>query len=436
MSRQSVAGLGQGNISRRDLLAGAGAAALLPVACGPGEPAAVTWRPARYDALDAALDARLAGGETPGFVALAARGAGVHVHAGGVRDLDSGAPVTPETVFAVASIGKPVTAVAALMLVDDGVLDLDGPVDRWLPELADRRVLRAPDSGLNDTVAAARPVSLRDLLTMRFGLGFAPGPAMDSAVMRRMAELGVAPGPRLFTASADEYMRRIGELPLIDHPGERWLYHNGLDVAGVLVARASGMSLGAFQRQRIFEPLGMADTGFHAPAQRLASLYWRDPETGAYAPWTASSGASFAEPPPFEAGGGGQVSTVGDFHAFGRMLLNGGVHGGRRLLSAALVAEMLTDQITAQQKAASPWFPEDFWDVHGWGLGVAVTVADDALTPAGRFGWWGGFGTAFWCDPATDSVALLFTNKMMGGADDTAMAEEFLRHAFAAARED
>jgi CubicO group peptidase (beta-lactamase class C family) len=383
--------------------------------------------------LMADLQAKLRGsvekGDPPGLVALIARGDDVRVEVAGVRNLESRAPMELDTVFAVASIGKPITAVSALMLVKDGVLGLDDPVDPWLPELADRRVIRSLDADLADTVPAERPITLRDLLTMRMGLGAIFADPAGSPLLARMAELGLAPGPKLFGRGPDEFMARLGELPLVHQPGERWLYHTGLDVAGVLVARASGMSLGAFQRERIFAPLGMTDTGFHGPAERLATGYWRDPETGVLEVWNpAASDAGVAEPPFFEAGGGGHVSTVDDFLALGRMLLGGGAYRGQRLLAEASVAEMLTDQITPAQKAASPWFPPDFWETHGWGLGLPVRTAP--AEAAGRFGWWGGFGTAFWCDPATDTVALLFTQRMMGGPDDVALAEAVLETAF------
>lgn len=206
-----------------------------------------------------------------------------------------------------------------------------------------------------------------------------------------------------------------------------------MDVAGVLIERASGMSLGEFQRQRIFEPLGMVDTGFSAPpekAERLTTTYWRDPETGELEVWNGASGDSFAEPPPFEAGGGGQVSTVDDFLAFGRMLLGKGEYRGRRILSQASIEEMLTDQLTPEQKAASPFTP-GFWDNHGWGLGIALVTAPDEVSPVpGRFGWWGGFGTTFFVDPNTETVAILFTQRLMSSADDTALSDEFLELAF------
>ena len=410
------------SLSRREAVQFGGAGLLV---AGLGLP--VSAGGTARDDLRQLLDGAVAEGAVPGLVALVGRGGEVWTHVAGLRDLDSGVLMTRDTVFAAASIGKPITAVSALMLVEDGGMGLDDPVDPWLPELADRRVLRHLDGPLDDTVPAERAITLRDLLSMRMGLGAIFADPASTPIAARMQELGVAPGPQLFGGDADDFMARLGALPLAYQPGERWLYHTGLDVAGVLVARASGMPLGVFQQERIFAPLGMTDTGFHGPADRLATTYWRNPATGEFEVWNAASGASFADPPPFEAGGGGHVATVDDFHAFGRFLLDGGVAGGRRLLSAELVAEMLTDQITAEQKAASPWFPADFWDSHGWGLGVALRTDPPAR---GRFGWWGGFGTAFWCDPETDTVAALFTQRMMSGADDTALPEAFLAAAF------
>ncbi|MCC5987373.1 MAG: beta-lactamase family protein [Pararhodobacter sp.] len=401
---------------RRALMLGVAAAV------APALPARATAQP--FDALRYRLDQAVEAGDVPGLVALAGRGLEVWAHAAGVRDLQGGVPMTRDTIFAVASIGKPITAVAALMLVEDGVIGLDDPVDPFLPELAERQVLRTLNADLEDTVPAERAITLRDLLSMRMGLGFVLADPAETLIAARMQELGVAPGPRIFGEDADTFMARLGSLPLAHQPGERWLYHTGVDVAGVLIERASGMTLGAFQRERIFAPLGMTDTGFLGPSGRLATIYLRDPETGTLVVWNPASGAGFAEEPPFEAGGGGHVSTVDDFHAFGRFLLDGGVTGGRRLLSEELVAEMLTDQITPEQKAASPWFPEDFWETHGWGLGLALRTEPEPVR--GRFGWWGGFGTSFWCDPATDTVALLFTQRMMAGADDTALPDHFL----------
>jgi CubicO group peptidase (beta-lactamase class C family) len=415
-------------LSRREvtaLAAALAASAALPSATRGNVP---------FKSVNDMLDSHVKSGSVPGLVALVARGDDVHVHTAGVQDLKGRTPMQRDTIFAVASIGKPITAVSALMLVEDGVLALDEPVDRWLPELGERRVLRSLESSLDDTVPAQRAITLRHLLTLRMGLGAVFADPSASPILKRMAELEVAPGPKLFGHSSDEFMRRIGSLPLIHQPGERWLYHTGLDVAGVLVERASGMRLGEFQRRRIFEPLGMVDTGFHVPAEkahRLATCYWRKPETGELEIWNPASGESFLTPPPFDAGGGGHVSTVDDFLAFGRMLLGKGTYAGKRLLSEQSVALMISDQITPEQKAASPFFP-GFWDTHGWGLGLAIITAPDKVSAIpGRFGWWGGFGTTFYAHPHSGTVALLFTQRMMGGADDTVMSEEFLKLAFA-----
>jgi CubicO group peptidase (beta-lactamase class C family) len=211
--------------------------------------------------------------------------------------------MTRDTGFAVASAGKLLIAVSVLQLVEDSVLHLDAPVDRWLPELRDRRVLRHPGAALDDTVLARRAITARDLLTCRMGLGAVLADPADAPILRRMAELELAPGPKLFGHGPDEFMRRLGSLPLLHQPGERWLYHTGLDVAGVLIARASGMSLEAFQRERILAPLGIADTGFTAPAARLATCYRR--EGARLVVHNSASGPGFDEAPRFEAGGGG-----------------------------------------------------------------------------------------------------------------------------------
>lgn len=408
-------------LSRRQALAGAAA---LPFALGWTDRVQAQELSHVRDRLDAAV----ASGRVPGLVALIARGPDVWTHVAGLRDIGSATPMTRDTLFAVASIGKPLTAVAALMLVQDGTIGLDDPVDPWLPELAARQVLRNPAGALDDTVPATRAITLRDLLTMRMGLGIVLADPAEVPIAGQMQALGVTPGPKLFMQDADTYMARLGSLPLMHQPGAAWRYHTGLEVAGVLIARVSGMSLGEFLRARVCAPLGMHDTAFSGPADRLATQYTPNPDTDALEVWNSASSDSFADPPVFEAGGGGHVSTIDDYLAFGRFLLSGGMANGGRLLDAALVDEMLRDHITPAQKAASPWFPADFWDTHGWGLGVAIRIAPQA--EKGRFGWWGGFGTSFWCDPATNTVAALFTQRMMTGPDDVALAEAFTHAAF------
>src|SRR5678815_1210073 len=204
-------------------------------------------------------------GTVPGLVMAVRRGSDLHVEAIGAMASGSSRPMTRHTIFRIASMTKPVTAVAALILVEEGRLRLDESVDRLLPELADRRVLRRPDGPLDDTVPAVRPITVDDLFTFRMGIGVAFGPGASSPLQVALREQGVMtalpnpPSPH----APDEWMRRLGALPLAHQPGERWMYHLGSDVLGVLVARASGRSFEEFLRERIFDPLGMNDTAFH-----------------------------------------------------------------------------------------------------------------------------------------------------------------------------
>ncbi|ESR25579.1 serine hydrolase domain-containing protein [Lutibaculum baratangense] len=389
--------------------------------------------PRRPDPLDDALAAPVASGDVPGLAWTVWREGATRSGAAGVQDLASCAPMRRDTLFRVASLTKPVTAVAAMILVEEGFLELDAPIDPWLPELRDRRVVRRLDGPLDDTVPAARPITPRDLLTMRIGLGAVFADPAASPLLTRMGELGLAPGPGLFDGDADDYLERLASLPLACQPGRRWLYHTGMDVLGLLVSRVTGMRLGDFMHERVFEPLGMRDTGFHVPKEnlgRLATCYERD-GNGALVPCPELLGPDPSVPPRLELGGSGLVSTVDDFAAFGRMLLAGGAVDGRRIISPESVSMMTTDQVPAEVKAVSPFYP-GFWDTYGWGLGMAVVTAPDGIPPApGRFGWWGGTGTTFFCDPATGTVAVLMFQRMMTRPDDTETGEAFLKLALA-----
>ena len=189
------------------------------------------------------------------------------------------------TIFRIASMTKPVTAVAALILIEECRLRLDEPVDRLLPELANRRVLRRLDGPLDDTVPAERPITVRDLLTLRMGFGFAASLSDACPIQQAMVDQDLAIGPRPSEAPGmDAWMARLGALPLMYQPGERWLYDTGSDVLGVLIARAADQPLDTVFRERIFAPLGMHDTGFSRPAEqrhRLPVCYQADPATGA-----------------------------------------------------------------------------------------------------------------------------------------------------------
>ena len=354
-------------------------------------------------------------GAVPGLVTLLSRRDEVHVDAIGMKAAGGSDPMRRDTIFRIASMTKPVTAAAAMILVEECKLRLDEPVDRWLPELADRKVLKRIDSPLDDTVPAKRPITLRDLLTFRLGLGAVMAPPDTYPVQKAMAEAGVAPGPNLPSHAPDELMKRFGSLPLLHQPGEKWMYHSGSDILGVLIARVAGRKLEAFFRERIFAPLGMKDTGFSVPGaklDRLATCYQTDPSTGRLVIFDEARGGRFARPPVFESGGGGLVSTVDDFLAFGRMMLNKGKHGRERILSRLSVELMTTDHITPEQKAASNFFP-GFWDSRGWGFGMSViTRRDDVAAVPGRYGWDGGYGTSWYSDPKEDMVAILMTQRV------------------------
>jgi CubicO group peptidase (beta-lactamase class C family) len=377
----------------------------------------------------------VASGRMPGLVTLVSRRGEVHVDAIGMKAFGGSDPMRRDTIFRIASMTKPITAAAAMILVEESKLRLDDPVDRWLPELTDRKVLRAIDSPLADTVPANRPITLRDLLTFRLGYGAVMAKPGTYPIQKALDDAGVAPGPILTTLSPNELMKRFGSLPLIHQPGEKWLYNSGSDILGVLIARVSGQTLETFLRERIFAPLGMKDTGFSVPAaklDRLATCYWTDPKTGKLAVFDEARGGRFATPPVFESGAGGLVSTVDDYLAFCRMMLNKGKHGDEHILSRLSVELMTTDHITLEQKAASPFSP-GFWDNHGWGFGVSiVTRRDDLSGVPGRFGWDGGYGTSGYSDPKEDMVVILMTQRLMESPSAPAVYVDFWTSAYQA----
>ncbi len=384
---------------------------------------------ARLARIDDLLRDHAARHAVAGAVGLIAHCETVHVAIAGVQDLATAAPMRRDTIFRIASMTQPIVAAAVMMLVDEGRVALDDPVERWLPELADRRVLRAIERPLDDTVPAARLITLRDLMTFTFGLGAVMAKPGSYPIQSAMSELGVAPGPEQVAVSPDEYVRRIGTLPLMHQPGEAWMYHTGADVLAVLIARITGRPLDEFLRERIFAPLDMRDTGFHVPAtaiNRLATCYGRD-AAGALTVWDPARGGRYVKPPAFASL---LVSTADDFLAFARMLLRNGAHPGNRLLAASSAAAMMTDQLTAQQKAVSPFFP-GFWDTKGWGFGGAVVKRRDPTgANSGSYGWSGGFGTSFIVDPAADLVAILLVQRLMRGPNDIALNEAFLTLAY------
>ncbi|MEV4246679.1 serine hydrolase domain-containing protein [Streptosporangium canum] len=370
----------------------------------------------------------------PGLVALVSRGGQTHVEAIGTMRHDGGTPMRRDTIFRMASTSKPVTIAAAMILLDECRLRLDDPVDPWLPELADRRVLKRPDGPLEDTVPARRPITVRDLLTSTFGLGvdFALLDSPIRAATFERTDYSVASGP---APDPDEWMRRLGELPLSYQPGERWQYDLSNEVVGVLVARVTGQPLETFLRERILDPLGMKDTAFHVPAgkiDRLPPLYGPDPQTGEFIVWDEAAGGRLSRPPAFQGGGGGLVSTVDDYHAYFQMLLNHGVHGSERILSRPAVELMTTNRLTPEQQAARDAMYRNI--VHlssgqglqgGWGFGMAVRTYRGDYAPIGQFGWDGGTGTTVYADRTNQLTGVLLTQVGMSTPDSMRLIYDF-----------
>jgi CubicO group peptidase (beta-lactamase class C family) len=365
-------------------------------------------------------------GSVPGAVGLIARGDRVEVQAAGWGDVDGTSPMARDSIFRIASITKPITAAAVMMLVDDGRIALEDPIGRWLPELASPAVVRTPAGPVDDVVPAVRPITVADLLTFRAGYGF-PADFSLPAVGPLFSELKQGPPQPQLVPAPDEWMAALARIPLLYQPGEAWLYETCSDIQGVLIARVSGRPLPEFLAERLFEPLGMADTGFEVPAGQLGrftSYYRADPAGGLEL--VDAPGGQWSSRPAFPSGAGGLVSTVDDWHRFARMLLAGGHLGGRQLLSAASVQQMTTDQLTPSQRDASRLFLEG----QGWGFGGSVDVeAIDPWNVTGRYGWVGGTGTAAHVTASTGAVAILLSQLELAGPTPPALMREFWQHA-------
>ena len=385
---------------------------------------------AGLERLQALLADHVARGSAPGLVAVVARGGETHAVATGRMSLEPTAPAMPrDAIFRIASMTKPITAAAAMMLIEDGKLRLDEPVDRLLPELADRRVLRTLASPVDDTVPARRPITVEDVLTFRLGWGVQFDP--DLPIQQMVADIpGFGMPDPTSPLTPDAFMRRLHDLPLMAQPGERWLYTVGSNVLGVLVARAAGQPLEAVFQERILEPLGMRDTGFWIPREKIARMvtgYF--PQDGELALFDTPDGR-YARPPTFPAGDSGLVATADDFAAFARFLFTGLAPDGRRLISEASLKAMQTDRLTPAQRADGELI---LGSGRGWGYGMGVVAAanPDGVAP-GAYGWNGGFGTSWFNDPAKGLVAVLLTQRVFDGPDPPQAHKDFWRAAYQA----
>ncbi|RCK69611.1 class A beta-lactamase-related serine hydrolase [Desertihabitans brevis] len=358
-------------------------------------------------------------GSVPGVVALVATGGRREVAVAGVRSL-GGAAMSRDTVFRIASMTKPLVAAAAMVLVDRGRLGLDDEVRRWLPELAAPSVLRTPTSELDDVVPAERPITVRHLLEFSAGHGLVP--QFDAPVVVALQErLHQGPPEPQRIPAPQEWVARLAEIPLVHQPGRGWTYNTGADVLGVLLARVAGTSLSQVLADTVLDPLGLHDTGFSVPAgsrDRFATSYRAD-DSGDLVQVDGPDG-QWSEEPAFASGAGGTVSTVDDWCTFAQMLLAGGQHAGRTVLSTEAVRQMISPQNRAEP---GNLFLQD----QAWGFGGSVDVSAGQLWEVpGRYGWMGGTGTAGYLYPATGTVAVWLSQREMAGPADLATVGRFL----------
>jgi CubicO group peptidase (beta-lactamase class C family) len=367
------------------------------------------------------LDAQVASGRLPGYSAAIRHGDRTEIRTGGFTSVGGSEPMRPDTVFRIASLSKIIGGALVLELTGTGAFGLDSPVAPWLPELGSPRVLRHPAGELDDTVEAQRPIVVRDLLTFTFGLGLV---LEDCPLSRAMAERGLLPGPESVPIGFDELMSRIATLPLAYQPGERWLYHTGEDIAGVLAARALRRTLGDLLVEYLTDPLGMDSTAFHArDATRVAASYQPGPDGLRL---DDPGNVAVSEPPAFESLGGGLVSTVEDYLTF-----LDAFSSETPVIDAETVRLMTTDSLSDGQRVGMRQLmgPGVSW---GMGVGLDLERVQPWMTP-GRFWWNGGSGTTACVDPANDLTAVLLTQRMMtsatGDFDDfwRAVYESFVR---------
>ncbi|HEY9219890.1 MAG TPA: serine hydrolase domain-containing protein [Phenylobacterium sp.] len=369
--------------------------------------------PAALAQIPTALQAVVDAGDISGFVTLVWRkGEVVQVNTVGQRDVAGGKPMTRDTMFRIASMTKPVTSVAALMLMEEGKLSLDDPITKWAPEFADMQVLKVANGPVEDTYPAPRDITIEDLMTHRSGLayGFTSVGPIAHAYQQALGS------PLLGPHGPDEWMARLGKLPLVYAPGERFHYSHATEVLGFIVGRIEGKRFGQVLQDRIFGPLGMTDTGFWAKpekADRLAKLYKLPPE----GPLQDVSYPPEPQEPAFEAGGGGLISTADDYLKFARMLLGNGEVDGVRLLKPETVQLMRTNRLTDEQRQI-PFMGIPFWLGQGFGLGLSVITDPEKQAwmgagSKGAFGWPGAFGTWWLADPVQEMILIYMVQNSM-----------------------
>jgi CubicO group peptidase (beta-lactamase class C family) len=354
-------------------------------------------------------------------VAVVRRGVIAHYTALGFADRERQIPVAEDTIWRIYSMTKPVTAVALMTLYERGHFQLDDPVSRFIPAWKNMKVAEVGDDGQRRLVESHRPVRIKDLMMHTAGLGY----GHDNDVLD-VARVGDEGGARSWFVDSDldAMVARLAETPLRFHPGTRWLYSLGLDVCGKLIEIMSGKRLDQFLVEEIFSPLGMKDTAFYVRETdrcRFAANYARD-STKQLVLVDDPATSSYLSPPTFLAGGGGLVSTIGDYVRFCRMLVEGGEVDGRRILGRKTIELIATNHLPRGGELSQLALPgshgEVGFDGRGFGLGVAVNVSPAAtgvIGSAGEFMWGGGASTTFWVDPSED-LAVVFMTQLMPSA--------------------
>ena len=320
----------------------------------------------------------------------------------GHRDVGAALPMTRDTIFRIASMTKPVTVAAAMALVDEGTLRLTDPIGRWVPELERMRILADPTGPLEDTVPAARPITVEDLMTHRSGLAYAF--SVTGPISKAYAHVSLR-------QDQDHWLAEVAELPLLHQPGERLTYGHSTEVLGILLSRIEGKPLHTVLDERVFAPLGMSDTGFFISPEtrsRAATMYRLNADAELC---DDAMGPIPVRVPRFCQGGGGLVSTVDDYLTFARMLLNGGSVDRVRVLSAESAAAIRSDRLTEDQRR-QPFLGSPFWISRGFGLNLSVITDPARSAPLfgpgglGAFGWPGAYGTWWQADPSNDLIVI------------------------------
>ena len=364
--------------------------------------------------LDTHMQGLVEKGHLPGVTTMLVRhGKVVNFEVHGKKGFD-GPPMTKDTIFRIYSQTKPVTGVAMMILFEEGKWTLDDPVSKFIPEFANLRVFKSVNAdGSFETVPAERPPTMREL--MSHSAGFAYGLVPDNPLDKAYAD------KVLGARSRDDFVKAIAEIPLVDQPGKRWKYSIAVDIQGLIVEKLTGMSLGDFMKQRIFDPLKMKDTGFWLPAEkadRLASLYLWSPKVNKLVPADGFMVLDISKPPVMASGGGGLVSTNADYARFAQMLLNGGELEGARILKPETVKLMRTNALSDTiMNSSEP--PFNTARGRGFGLDFAVVLDSAKAGPQGEgtFSWGGAAGTWFWIDPKNDLFFLGMIHILNKGGD-------------------